>query len=646
MLGLVGSTRSAWSQTVRSALPAKRACDAVLARADAQMRRAAHIGPRVAIGSFNAHNGCHIAGTSAWLLLVDRPQLRRAGGVVDLRDGTLTITYFAPNGTSLRVDPALLGEHTRVLERGASHAVQPADFDADGVDELVLFAPPSGRPRTTVLTVRDGAVRAYGGTVPLDFDVLSSTTMSPQLDMVQHIKHTLPEACDTSLGRTRTVMSFLAVHSGATFRADGDEARAWARAQCPERPAVIVPQHGVTPQNASQVWNEVLRRTACARVWGMSADAIARVIPTRWPAALSCTNAAELVSWVRSMQPPLTLQPMPEVRPSPASAEANVLFADLDEWTRDIDAADYVPPIRAFAAAQSRRLDASLNQLVRQAQGSLSIDELQEFFSPFGRAVPGTGREAWFNTAVRLRVDNASEELLVTGTSRIVHVNASGQLALDQPDMLERRYESSTLRYVTNAYDYDGDGSSEAFARLSEFENESAGSTEISLMTVRGGVVRPYDPIGGVPAFDRVIDVDDDGRPDLVSTNKYSVSLDSDSEPRGSILTVAHSRPDGTFSTDDARARAFIESQCTAPPERIVVPSSDDDDEIDATATLGAVVCARYYGERAESIVARIHADARNLDETQRSNLRTIAEAAVWRMPFVLAARPRATQRP
>lgn len=579
-------------------------------------------------------------------MLLDRPRLRLAGGTYEIVDGALTWTHFTASGEAVRVDPALLGEHALVRERRGQQLPQLADFDDDGASELVLWPSPDGARRATVLTARDGDVRAYAAAAPLDFDALSSVTLGPQLDMLQHVRHTAPEQCDSSLAATRDVLSFVAVHVGATFQADGDEARAWARAQCPERPAVIVPHHGVNANNAGEVWTEVLRRTACARVWGMTPEAIARTLPARWPAPLSCTSAADLVAFARSLQPPLTLRPMAEVRRSTANANANVQFNEWDEWGREVDDAEYAAPIRAFATGQERRLNTMLAQVVRQAEGAVSIDELQEFFSGFGRPIAGSPRDAWFNTVLRLHYENPNEESLLTGSSRVAHVSATGQVAFDAPMDLERRYESSSLRYVVAAYDYDGDGSSEAVVRWSDIGNESSEASPLSILTARGGVVRPYQPSGGVPAFERIVDVDDDGRPDLVSTMKYSMSADSDGELRGSILSVAHARADGTFSTDDAEARAFTEAQCTAPPERILVASVDDEDTIDTSSTLAAVVCARFYGERAERIVARIYADAADLDDTQRGYLRAIAEAALWRMPYQLAARARVTQRP
>lgn len=643
---MVAASEARAQSTIGAQSPAKRACEAALARGIAQARQAARVGPRGALGSYFAHNGCYASGAVAWLLLVDHPQFRRVGSTVELQDGALTVTHFAANGSVIRGDAALLGEHTRVGDRVMPRAAQIADFDDDGAAELVVYERRRPHQRPTILSARDGAVRAYGGAVPLAFDELTSMTLGAQLDMVQHVVHELPEACEATLGRTRTALSFVAIRSGATFQADGDEARAWARAQCPERPAVIVPQHGVQSDNAARVWTEVVRRAACARVWGMSPEAIERVVPSRWPAALSCTNAANLVAWTRTIQPPFVLRPMPEVRPSPAAASTHVQYVERDDWGRDFDDADFAAPIRAYAAAQSRRLNATLNQITRQSQGSITIDELQEFFSMFGRALPGSPRDAWINSVDRLAIDNPNDEPFVTGATRIAHINASGRVAFDRATPLERRYESSSLRYVINAFDYDGDGSSEAFVRFNEAESEVGGSAGLSILTARGGVVREYQPAGGVPLFERIIDVDEDGRPDLVSSNKYAVSFESDEELRGSILIVAHARADGTFSTDDAQAREFVESQCTAPPERLVVFNPDEDDAIDTAATLSAVVCARFYGERAERIVARINADARSLDEPQLGYLRSIAEAALWRMPYQLGARSLVTQRP
>ncbi|HEU4408261.1 MAG TPA: VCBS repeat-containing protein [Polyangiaceae bacterium] len=149
-------------------------------------------------------------------------------------------------------------------------------------------------------------------------------------------------------------------------------------------------------------------------------------------------------------------------------------------------------------------------------------------------------------------------------------------------------------------FDFDGDGEPEIFVRRQSHEHEGPSDEEGLLLTSRGGRVRPYP---GLPAkYNRLDDVDQDGRPDLVY---YPYAEERESPCSGfgyrwlGPAFVAHSLPGGAFSTDDAFARDFARRSCPARPKAGAPPHDDGGDAAEAPPEL----CARIWGaSEAESL--------------------------------------------
>jgi hypothetical protein len=126
-------------------------------------------------------------------------------------------------------------------------------------------------------------------------------------------------------------------------------------------------------------------------------------------------------------------------------------------------------------------------------------------------------------------------------------------------------------------YDYDHDGIPELYLETKEDGDEGHTAKQIELLTFRGGAIVPYAPATTID-IDGALDVDGDGRPDLLTVAGYDETLEGcgsgfpyDPMP---ALFAAHARDDGTFTLDDATTRAHAAKWCPASPAKIA--SSQD----------------------------------------------------------------------
>ena len=140
-------------------------------------------------------------------------------------------------------------------------------------------------------------------------------------------------------------------------------------------------------------------------------------------------------------------------------------------------------------------------------------------------------------------------------------------------------------------FDFDGDGVPELYLAVDETGDEGHRARQHGLFSFRDGKVVPYAPVAAIP-FTDLVDHDGDGRPDLLMYAGYTDSLEGcysgfpTDHARPSFL--AHSLADGTFSTDDAVAKAFVASWCAKKPGAIA--SSYD------------AVCARLFARDAAAV--------------------------------------------
>lgn len=121
-------------------------------------------------------------------------------------------------------------------------------------------------------------------------------------------------------------------------------------------------------------------------------------------------------------------------------------------------------------------------------------------------------------------------------------------------------------------FDYDGDGVPELFVEAREEGEEGHRAARIELLTFRGGAIAPYAPATGI-AYVGARDVDGDGRPELILHAGYTEALEGCGSgfeyDRPEPWFIAHALPDGTFSRDDAAAKAFVRKSCPASPSSI-----------------------------------------------------------------------------
>jgi hypothetical protein len=125
--------------------------------------------------------------------------------------------------------------------------------------------------------------------------------------------------------------------------------------------------------------------------------------------------------------------------------------------------------------------------------------------------------------------------------------------------------------------DYDKDGVPEFWMRSSADGVEGGHSEESRLLHFANGAVTPYGPATELGSIGEPRDLDGDGLDDLPAS--LGISLGAGIECFGKAdwkpaAFLAHARPDGTFSTNDDVARAFVRSWCASPPAKIASPES------------------------------------------------------------------------
>jgi hypothetical protein len=132
-------------------------------------------------------------------------------------------------------------------------------------------------------------------------------------------------------------------------------------------------------------------------------------------------------------------------------------------------------------------------------------------------------------------------------------------------------------------FDFDGDGEPEVHVGAS-YGSEGVHERSDDLFTFKNGKLEHYAPAAAY-SFEAMKDQTGDGIPDLL----FSYPL-SGSESCGSgfpadgsgMAFIAHALPNGTFSADDAAARAFARQGCPTKPGAI--------------KDLNDVLCARLWG--------------------------------------------------
>jgi hypothetical protein len=140
-------------------------------------------------------------------------------------------------------------------------------------------------------------------------------------------------------------------------------------------------------------------------------------------------------------------------------------------------------------------------------------------------------------------------------------------------------------------FDFDGNGEPEVHVGAS-YGHEGVRERTDVLLRFHAGRITEY-PGTQTLGFDAMKDETGDGRPELALSRGLlgAESCGSGFPADGRGLTfIAHSLADGTFSLDDAEARAYARQQCPAPPAQLT--------------SVREVLCARLWG-RAPSDLER-----------------------------------------
>lgn len=234
-----------------------------------------------------------------------------------------------------------------------------------------------------------------------------------------------------------------------------------------------------------------------------------------------------------------------------------------------------------------------------------------------------TPRGAW-----GLRLDALSVERdpdtraeVLTGTFSLVHVAADGARASVRPWSDGVTGPEGNFTWAVNdervtvdplqTYDHDGDGEPEVFVRVSTERRGAASTAHGRLWTFRDGVVDVYAP-SRAWVVAAVRDVDGDGRPDLLTHERYASEApgpcgDAHHTAVGPLLAV-HSLTGGAFRLDDAAARRADRERCPRATAAGDVVATTSDGSVDVAATFERVVCARLWGAGAEAVRQRVEA--------------------------------------
>ncbi len=269
-----------------------------------------------------------------------------------------------------------------------------------------------------------------------------------------------------------------------------------------------------------------------------------------------------------------------------ASASPSTSTSPVASTTASAVIVDAAPPMsgacKAMADASARKLDDA--KKARACTPAFDASELHCHTSSNGAT--------W-----GLRVDDVvdlGEEPCKTGwLVRLVHLDVNGNESAVVPGISQtlraHTYNSSLdLRVADVAFfDYDGDGDDEVFVRGTRGSGDRADEERAQVWTFAttdaGSRIAPYPPASSLTIIG-ALDVDSDGRPDLMVTFFGT----GRSAPPTSRRFAAHSLADGTFSLRDTAAVTWAEKQCPSDP---TLDLSGFD-----SGTADAMVCALVWG--------------------------------------------------
>lgn len=611
-----------------------RACDRLANEHESAIRAAAPLARRrtaidarqlaVCEGTRSAVGGAWIS-TARDVRLADDQPLR-------IDAATRALHFIAPDGAVLSASAAVLGSYAQM---SATQQQRVADCDNDGRPELLLSSTNPAEP-SVLLTVRDNSIVRSSLLSEFEHAVFDDVDSDGRADLVEPIRFTLPAEC-----RTRRPIDLEApIARLVAFSRDrgfvfGSDAAAFARAQCPERPTVLVPTARASEWMLEEQLRPILRRVLCARVWGASQRAIDEAMPARWPAPLQCVPRQRLLEFASNV-PTLLRTSTESIAPLPLVGADHVTGV-LDP-SQPVLARFSLSTAAPFVRSHCARRAAAVSDFVRSSRRASNdfgwVDSLADLLHEMGACHMAHDGDAWVDDVTLSRARGGVDRLL-RGSTRVEFVGRSGSVVVGARTRVAS--DAARVRWrVVGAHDFDRDGQSEAI--VSDVDAYEPGGT-IAVLTAGTGTVVLYSPAARVAPASAVADVDDDGRWDLLIAPRRP-EADLDAEPpfarSTSVTLVAHALRDGTFSLVDPVARAAMTSQCSRMPSRFLVADLGGNGRIAAAQSVDAVYCARLRGATAEHIVQRIYGEITAAGREVSDNEEALMLAAVWSAPLRL----------
>jgi len=294
-----------WTPTARRTAaevpaPVAAACAAMESRRRAALARLGASAPSTEDDPHvEAVGRCYHAGNGAWALEPGAARVRSetdlAGERVRLVEVGWTLAFVQADGRVLRA---------RVPGARASWSVFH-DFDGDGVAEAGLRVPGSVGARSTLYTVRYGAIVAYARGAGVDASAPLDVDGDGRPDFLADSPFTTPNTCGPAVfyGVPEAVHAL----SDGGFSRDDAVAREWMRQRCA----------GVTAAAAEHVieggppYREIVGRIGCLRYIGVTTEALQRALDVQWPVGADdhCWSRDAVVASLRAARVPFQVAP-------------------------------------------------------------------------------------------------------------------------------------------------------------------------------------------------------------------------------------------------------------------------------------------------------------------------------------------------